>query len=98
MRAEMLGRSKVVVYQFGDTIAKIDIDIEDDEQVDRLTKQAFREAQTQVRALRSASGDKMDGHILHQDIIYRVDAMNDQVYKITGNEARSLKKYLKQNA
>lgn len=97
MRAEMLERSGVVVYQFGETIEKIAIDTEDDD-VERLTKQAFRQAQNQVRALREAASEKTDGHILHQDIVYRVDAVNDQVYKITGEHARSIKKHLKKYA
>lgn len=65
------------------------------ENVDRIVKQNYELALAEVLRFQKSNKSNLPGYILHSDIVYKVTPTTGVVNKITGTEAKSVKKQLR---
>lgn len=94
MRAEQIDKLKSVVYVINEKFGKIDLENVAEEELEKASKRAFRQAEQNIRQVQS--GLKVDGYILFSDVLYKVHFGNTRNEKITGPVAKEIKRRLKQ--
>lgn len=98
MRTAELEKAKPVTYMVTENLVKKFNEIEEveEDRIERLLKDQFREAGEEVIRLQKTMAEPADGYILYLDNIYKVHAKGaGMIKKITGEEARQAKRFLK---
>lgn len=91
----MVCRSRHTALKLGDFIKSHVCNEDDDELIESISREKFREFETEIKNRQKASETKQDGYILFQDNIYQVYAVNGLVKKITGPSAKEIKRQIK---
>lgn len=96
MRAEQLHTSETTLYKIAGQTVKLsilDLHEKDENEVDSEAKRNFRTSLEEIRAAQNTV--KEDGYIFHQGVIYRVHHGTGGYFKLTGAQAKSLKREFK---
>jgi hypothetical protein len=95
MRIENIQKSKLIRSMYKDNIVNYDIadtDILEDEEILKEAKKRYIFALNNLKQIQKNNNEGIPGYIIFQDIIYRVESVNKDVRKITGNEAKEIKR------
>ncbi len=99
MRTEELQKAKPVFYTIGDhsqVLASLpDLESEHEIRVELELKRQERFAEDCIRDWQQSTYKNQDGYYISRDIVYKVFHANNQVKKITGDEARQIKRLAK---
>ncbi len=96
MRAENLLKCEVTSFFYGEDNGAFAISDMEADNVDRRVKQNYDLALSEVLKFQKLDKSrKLPGYVLHSDIVYKVTAVTGVVNKITGTEAKSVKKKLR---
>lgn len=97
MRAAELEKVKPVAFMLGESCVRKfpEFDTEDVNSIERSLKEQFRTAESEIKALQKTMTEPMDGYIVQKDCVYKVYAKHTPTKKITGDEARFVKKTLR---
>lgn len=98
MRAEDLVKTKPVVYVHDNEIVTFgELDASNDVVFEHKAREQYSQAQTEVIARQKNQAQPTDGYIVFQDVVYKA-FVNRTVVKITGEEAKSVKRRIKKAA
>lgn len=98
MRAENLLKSEVASYTCGEHHGTYVVDVDADD-VSRQVKESYTSLLQKVKQHQADPSYKnIPGFILHSDIVYKVAPSTGEAIKITGAEAKQIKKQLRQIA
>lgn len=94
MRPEAAQSAKFTAGMIGPYFFNYIVEDEDLEALEKKSKDHFREAEKKIKELWQTSSDvkNQDGYILFQDNVYRICRSSGKSIKITGQEAKTLKK------
>lgn len=81
----------VVLYHNGYVFKFPDLDDVDEDEVDKLLSDQRRKAEKEIHR-RQKEGLNFDGYYIFKDKVYKVFAANTDVKKITGSEAKEIKR------
>ena len=96
MRAEELEKAAPVVYTYGFDIYNIGtFNCDSDVKIELELKTQEHLAIENIRRLQTADRIATDGYYLSRGLVYKVYRSNDQVKKIIGEEAKSVKRLIK---
>lgn len=100
MRPETLEKVAPVAYVFGNAVHFFeDIKSEHQLRIDTELKHQERRAEDMIRLLQKGGPDCMlDGYYVSTGIVYKVYHKNTLVKKITGDEAKNIKRMVKKDA
>ncbi len=103
MRAEKMEKVTPVAMIIGKLIHVFeDINSENDLRIELELKQQCRRAEERIREFQKETHKNQDGYYVSAGIVYKVYHMNTVVKKITGDEAknvkREIKKYIQANS
>lgn len=97
MRTAELEKAKPVAFMLGEGCVRKfpDFNTEDTAVIERCLKEQFRNAEIEIKALQKSMTEPLDGYIFQKDCVYKVYAKHTPTKKITGDEARYVKKTLR---
>lgn len=97
MRPEKMEKVDSVAYVFGEAVYFFhDIKSEHQLRIDTELKHQERQAEEAIRRLqKDGSGVKQDGYYVSAGVVYKVYHINTVVKKITGDEAKKIKRMVK---
>ena len=95
MREENINSAKYTAFFISGHFKDFVIEDENDENLDRLSRDNFRACEKAIKEIWEKEGVKDDGYILFQDNIYKVYHTNGRSIKIIGPEAKEMKRIFK---
>lgn len=93
MRAESIGKSLITFIVVDVALQALRIQDPDntpDDEIEKQSRENYRQAENIVR------GSKKEGFIVHQDVVYRIPANGSKTLKITGAQAKEIKRRIKE--
>ena len=99
MRPEYLLKCEVTSFFVAGDTGAFAIDNMEADDIERRAKQNYNLSLEEVKKSQAKDGNKGEmGYILHGDLVYKVNPNNNTVIKITGAEAKPIKKRLNEIA
>lgn len=96
MRPEKMEKVVPVAYVIGDLVSFLsDINSDNPLRIEVELKQQERQAEKIIRDFQKTTHPKTDGYYVSAGIVYKVYHMNTVVKKITGDEAKTVKRMVK---
>jgi hypothetical protein len=97
LRNEELLKAKILAYVYGPTVVVQEIESDNVEVIETTAKGFYHKTINHIRQTqRNSQSEAVDGFILFKDVVYKVPKGGSDVIKVTGDEARSVKRKVKQ--